>query len=246
MLLQCGRRAMHASANAFAGGGNALHLTSESSRQRILLVCGMAASLLYVTTDMMAAYMWADYSYAHQTVSETFAIGAPTRLMVVWRGLAYSVLVILFGWTVRRSARNRALRVAGGLLAALGIVDFAGPFTPMHLREVLAGGGGTISDIMHIGLAVVDVVLIVMIMVFGANGFGKRFRRYSIGTILVVLVFGAWAGLDGPRIQANLPTPWVGLRERISIFSFMLWQTVLASALLRTAGRGIALGATGG
>lgn len=233
---------MHASVSA-RGGGDAPFLAVSSSQPRMLLLSGIAASLLYVSTDMIAAYMWAEYSYAHQTVSETFAIDAPTRPMVVWRGLAYSVLVIVFGLTVRRLAWNRALRVAGGLLTALGVVDFVGPFTPMHLREALAAGGGNISDILHIVLASVDVILLVTIMAFGANAFGKRFRWYSIGTILVVLVFGGWAGLDGPRIQANLPTPWVGLRERISIFSFMLWQIVLAIGLLLTAGRGNAVGA---
>jgi hypothetical protein len=41
------------------------------------------------------------------------------------------------------------------------------------------------------------------------------------------------ARLDSPLIAANLPTQWVGVRERISIFSFMLGLVVLAIALLR-------------
>jgi hypothetical protein len=42
--------------------------------------------------------------------------------------------------------------------------------------------------------------------------------------------------LDGPRIAANLPTPWVGLWERINIGVFLLWVVVLAIALLRRRG----------
>jgi hypothetical protein len=39
--------------------------------------------------------------------------------------------------------------------------------------------------------------------------------------------------MDGPRIAANLPTPWVGLWERINIGAFLLWVIVLATMLLR-------------
>jgi hypothetical protein len=106
----------------------------------------------------------------------------------------------------------------------------------MHQRAVLATGGGTLTDTMHISLATVDVLFILLIIAFGATAFGKRFRLYSIGTILVVGLFGALAGMDGPRIAANLATPWVGVRERISIFGFMLWLVVLAIVLLRAQG----------
>jgi hypothetical protein len=34
-------------------------------------------------------------------------------------------------------------------------------------------------------------------------------------------------------VEANLPTPWAGLTERISIGGYLLWQVVLAIALLR-------------
>jgi hypothetical protein len=39
--------------------------------------------------------------------------------------------------------------------------------------------------------------------------------------------------LDQPRLEANLPTPWMGLLERIDIVTTMLWIAVLAIALLR-------------
>jgi len=200
-------------------------------RRKLFLVCGILASLLYVATDMLAAMRWEGYSYTAQTISETFAIGAPTRPLVLLRGVAYSVLVIAFGLGVWGSASGkRPLRVAGGLLIGVAIVDLVAPFlAPMHLR----GAERTLTDTMHIVLASVDVLFILLIIGFGAFAFGKAFRLYSIGTILVVVVFGTLAGLDGPRIAANLPTPWVGVTERISVFSYMLWLVVLASGLWR-------------
>ena len=50
---------------------------------------------------------------------------------------------------------------------------------------------------------------------------------------MVILVsFGALTGWDGPRVAANLPTPWIGVWERISIGAFLLWVVVLAVPLL--------------
>jgi hypothetical protein len=204
-------------------------------RRKLFLVCGILASLLYVAADMLAAIRWEGYSYTAQTISETFAIGAPTRPLVLLRGLGYSVLVIAFGLGVWGSASGkRRLRVGGVLLVGIAVVDLVAPFVaPMHLR----GAERTLTDTMHIVLASVDVLFILLIIGFGASAFGKRFRLYSIGTILVVVVFGTLAGLDGPRIAANLPTPWVGVTERISVFSYMLWLVVLAIGLLRVQGQ---------
>jgi hypothetical protein len=86
---------------------------------------------------------------------------------------------------------------------------------------------------MHKALAMVTVFFMLIAIGFGATAFGKRFRVYSIATLLILLVFGALAGLDAPRIEANLPTPWVGVTERVNIGVFLLWVGVLATALLR-------------
>lgn len=204
-------------------------------RRKPLLVSGILASLLYVATDILAAIRWGGYHYASQTISETFAIGAPTRPLILLRGIGYSVLVIAFGLGIWGSATGkRRLRVAGALLIGVALVDLVAPFVaPMHLRGVER----TLTDTLHIVLATVDVLFILLIIGFGASAFGKRFRLYSIATVLAVLVFGALAGLDGPRIAANLPTPWVGLTERISVFSYMLWLLVVAIGLLRVQGQ---------
>jgi hypothetical protein len=66
-----------------------------------------------------------------------------------------------------------------------------------------------------------------------ARAFGKRFRLYTIASIVVLLAFGALTFWDAPLVQANLPTPWIGLWERINISVFLLWVVVLATVLLR-------------
>jgi Protein of unknown function (DUF998) len=198
--------------------------------QKVLLICGILASLLYVGTDIFAAMRWEGYSYIDQSVSELRAIGAPTRPFLVPVLIIYALLEIAFGWAVRGTAgQKRSLRIAGFILIVLGVIDLVAPFSPMHLR----GTESTLTDTMHVILTVVTVLLILLIIGFGAAADGKRFRLYSIATIVILFLCGAWAFMDAPRIGANLPTPWVGVRERINIYGYMLWMLVLAIVLLR-------------
>lgn len=202
---------------------------------RALLTCGILSSLLYVGTDILAAIRYEGYSYAHQTISELSAIGAPTRSFLGPVYLAYEVLLIAFGSGVWRSARGkRLLRIAAGLMVVHGVVNLvAGPFSAMHTRETIAAGGATSSDTLHIVFTGVTVFLILLTIGFGASAFGKRFRVYSVATIAALIVFGGLAGMEGPGVAANLPTPWIGVTERINVYGYMLWLLVLAVGLLR-------------
>ena len=111
----------------------------------------------------------------------------------------------------------------------------------MHQRAVLAAGGATLTDTLHIVWSMAWVVFMLLAIAFGAAALGKRFRLYSIATLVILVGFGVLTGLDAPRLSANLPTPLIGVWERINIGVVMLWDVVLAVALLRrpaTAGQG--------
>ena len=47
------------------------------------------------------------------------------------------------------------------------------------------------------------------------------------------IVFGAMTGTYAASVQANLPTPWLGVWERVDAGLLMLWLIVLAVALPR-------------
>jgi hypothetical protein len=204
--------------------------------RKVLLALGVVGPLFYVATDIFAATRWEGYSYTDQTVSELFAIGAPTRLLVVPLMLTYGVLAIAFGLGVWGSAGEKlALRVvAVGLIGKEVLGSVATLFAPIHLREALAVGEGTATDAWHGILTFGGALCYLLAMGFGATVFGKWFRLYSIATMVVLVVFGVLTGLDQPQLEANQPTPWMGLWERIDIFATMLWIAVLAIALLRT------------
>lgn len=208
---------------------------SETVR-RALLLCGILSSVYYAAVTAFVATRWEGYSSTSQVISELSAIGAPTRRLWVVAAFPYTPLVLAFAWGVWKSAgRSRALRVAGASLLAYGALGIvAWPFAPMHLREVVAAGGATLSDTMHIALGAVSVALMLTAIAFGAAAFGRTFRVYSLASVAVLVAFGALTFLDSPALAANRPTPWIGLWERIDIGVFLLWTAVLATALLRT------------
>jgi hypothetical protein len=195
---------------------------------KILLMCGIMASLLYGA--MMIAIRYKGYDLASQTVSELVAIGAPTRPLWIPLSIAYDMLMVAFGMGLWISARrNRALRVVGiMLLFAYGAVGIAWPFAPMHMR----GEQTSVTDVVHLVLGLFTVLSNLLAIGFGASAFGKPFRIYSIATILVLLISGTLMGIESPRVGANLPTSLVGIWERISIAGFMIWVVILALVLL--------------
>jgi hypothetical protein len=102
-------------------------------------------------------------------------------------------------------------------------------FFPMHLR----GAIGSSTDTVHLILAGATVLLILLFIGFGSVAFGKWFRIYSIGTILMLIIFGALTGQQAPLVAAQQPTPWLGILERVSVYASMLWVLALAIILLR-------------
>jgi Protein of unknown function (DUF998) len=216
--------------------GSEIPATNSFVRARKpLLVCGIAASLLYGAVIWLVRYN--GYSPISQTVSELSAWGVSTRPLWMAIGTLYDALMIAFALGVWASAGGkRSLRIAGGLLIGYGLLGLAWPFASMHQREVLAAGDETLADTAHLVLAMVTVVLMFAAIAFGAAAFGLWFRLYSIVTMVILLAFGALTTSNAARVGANLPTPWVGLWERINICGFLLWVVVLTIVLLRNRG----------
>jgi hypothetical protein len=80
--------------------------------KRGLLACGALSSVLYVVAiDVIAALRYSDYhDYADQMVSELMAVGAPTRMLLVWLFVPYNLLVLAFAagvWAVDGSRTTR-------------------------------------------------------------------------------------------------------------------------------------------
>jgi len=199
--------------------------------RKFLLACGILSSLWYVGINIFVPTQYAGYSALTLTVSELSAIGAPTRIIWVLLAILYLLLLMAFGWGVlKSSAGDRQLRIAGSLIIAYCIMNFYWP--PMHQREVIAAGGGSLTDTLHIVWAMMTLLFNMLLMGFGAAALRKRFRLYTIATWVVFIVFGVLTFTESPGIEANQPTPHLGIWERINMGAFLLWIIVFAIALL--------------
>jgi len=200
--------------------------------RRALLGCGILSPLLYALADGLAGLTSAGYSFRDQTISELGAIGAPSRPLFSMLLIPTYLLLVAFGVGVRRSAGGRrGVRWASTLLIALGILALAvGQFVPMRPRGTAQGLSGTL----HLVEGGVAMLVLFTAMGFAATALGRWFRLYTLATIALVLVFGAWTGVAaGPRIAAGLPTPWLGVIERVWWYVYQAWFVTLAVTLLR-------------
>jgi Protein of unknown function (DUF998) len=201
--------------------------------RRILLLCGVLSPLLYAVADALAGLRLEGYSFRDQTISELGAIGASSRPLFSILLIPVYLLLAAFGVGVWRSAGgSRGLRVAGGLLVGLGVLALTvGQLVPMRPR----GTGQGLAGALHLAEGAVAMLVLVVAMGFATTAFGRRFRLYTLATMALMLAFAAWSALKAPRIVAGLPTPWVGVEERIFWYSYQLWFVVLALTLLRKA-----------
>lgn len=202
------------------------------SSTRILLACGIAASVLFIGMDLVAAaFLYPGYDYTAQQVSELSAIGAPSREFWMAMGYPYALLSLAFGLGVWRAAEGRrSLRICAVLIGLFTLNGFLwGLVAPMHMR----GTEFTGTDTMHIAFAGSAVLLMVAFMIAGAVAPGRGFRLYTGLTVLAMLSAGAVVSTAIPAIAAIQPTPWMGLVERISVYSPMVWLAVLALVLMR-------------
>ncbi len=199
--------------------------------RRALLTCGILSPILYAVADGLSGTRWEEYSFRDYTISELGAIGAPSRLLFTALLIPTYLLFLGFGLGVWRSAEGRrGVSVVGRLLLGLGVLALAvGLFVPMRPRGTDQG----VSGMLHIVEGSVWMLGLITAMGFAAASFGLRFRVYTVATIAVVLVFLAWTGVQGPRIEAGLPTPGLGMIERSWWYAYQLWFIVLAGRLLR-------------
>ncbi|WP_336518289.1 DUF998 domain-containing protein [Pollutibacter soli] len=202
-------------------------------RMYAMLSCGLLSSLLYFVINIIVPSQWEGYSLVSNVPSELSAIGAPTRTL--WNILVapYTLLIIGFAWGVLKVAgENGGLRITGKLFLIYGLLGILWPFAPMHMRETLVDGGGTISDTLHIALGAVTNIIYLLALAFAGNALGKKFKIFSVTVFFLVLIFGILTFRDSPGIGRNGPTPLIGIWERIDIGLFLIWISTLSAILL--------------
>ncbi len=201
-------------------------MAKTTRMKKLLLICGLLASLLAIGTDVLGGILWEGYSSASQSISELSAIGAPTRFIVLPLNILYNAFLIAFGLGIWGRSRNRTMHVIAGLLLGNAVISSTVViFFPMYLGEAVSA--------IHLVLMAVNVLFLQMLtIVLGAFAFRSWFRFYSIGTLLAFLVLTIFGLFVAPEI---FPGPaQSGLQERVMGYGYLLWQAMLSIILLYT------------
>jgi len=194
-----------------------------------LLLCGAAASLVYVSSDVIGALSYPGYDYSSQAISEMSAIGAPTAELLAPFYTGFSVLFAAFAAGIWLAADGRrSLRWSAGLLIAIAALGIAWAFFPMSMR----GAGRSTTDAMHLMLSGMTMLLLAGAVAAGAASFGRTFRIYSVATVLAMIAFFGLTMLDARHIDTRA-TPYMGINERVSMAAWLLWMAVFSLALYR-------------
>lgn len=204
--------------------------TNHGRFSRPLVLCGLLSSILYVVIDLVGATSYPDYDYSAQAISEMSALGAPTSEFLAPFYQAWSLLFIAFTAGVWLAGRTRhPLRWSAGFMLGVAILGSGFALFPMSERTAEPTG----SDAMHLVVAGAIMILLSAAILTGGRAFDRGFRLYSAITVAVMLLFFGLTMRDVPNIAADLPTPFMGLNERVSMAAWLLWTGVLSIKLLR-------------
>jgi hypothetical membrane protein len=187
---------------------------------------GIAGPLVYLATVLAGAAITPGYSHVVNAVSELTQRGAPHALLL-GAGFALSALFCA-GFGAALVAHDRRLRVAGGLIAGYGVIAFL--LATVFPQDPI-GADFTFAGIMHLVLVGVSGVMLVCAIV--AAGLAQRhdrggFLAFSLLAAALMLLGGAASGV---LIARGLPL--MGLAERVTLSSYLIWFAVLASAVMR-------------
>jgi hypothetical protein len=203
---------------------------------RTPLAAGIAALVVYTTAVIIGASLRPEYSHVAHAISELIIAGAPNKLLLDVLFGAYNILQLIFAMEILRFIRSagaggnhyRAGLCGAWSLIGVAVLGFATLFFPMDLREAATTPTGTI----HLVLAGLSSLFSIATIFLLARWFGDhaeigRLRTYSYAAGVIVLLTGAVAAAS-----AATQSPYMGLAERVTIGTYIVWVGVVASILI--------------
>jgi hypothetical membrane protein len=202
-------------------------------KNKILMLCGILAPILYVLTVVLGGVLRPDYSHLSQAVSDLIASEAPNKSLLDSLFALYNILAIAFAIGLLQHVRNdhQNRRILIGTIGALVLVA-QGIFglTTLFFPEPAGGMSVAITRVgaMHIvfaGLSSLSTMVAILLMGFWFRN-NKSLRRYALYSFLSVVAVFLTGGLAA--ISVANQSPFAGLIERITIGGFIQWLFVIA------------------
>ena len=116
------RPAMDGLASTDSCGDAISHWWRGPAANKVLLMAGVAAVVVYAVGDVLSGLLYDGYSHTDQAISELSAFGSPVRPLMVTAILTHGVLLLAFGLGVLRAACRKRVWWIGALLVAIGVL----------------------------------------------------------------------------------------------------------------------------
>jgi hypothetical membrane protein len=201
--------------------------------KRNLHLAGIVAAFLYLLADIIGHIIEPGYFFVSNAVSELSESGADHRLLFSIILVSSSMMGILFGLSILSNFRfkeNKLIFLGGTFLTVMSICTaLTATIFPMDP----VGSDATFPGTMHlvlVGLSVLMIFPAVIVLGIGIKRkFGSiRFRNFSFITLGILVISGGMS----PIVIANWEG-YMGLIERINVYTYFIWIIVLSIFLLR-------------
>lgn len=203
-----------------------------------LLVCGVLAPIVYVSTVIVGGLIRPGYSHLSEPISELTATGAPNKGLLDLLFLAYNLLVMAFGVGLAVKANGSRQGRLSGLIAGVALVATGACGALLQLFFPQDPGGAqaavTTTGTMHIVFAGLAALTTMVAVLFSALWFRlqrtlKGYVVYSLVTLVVIAVSGGYGAASASASGNAL----FGLVERVTIGAMELWLLVVSLKLYR-------------
>jgi hypothetical membrane protein len=202
------------------------------------MLCGIAASFIYVGTVILGGLLRPSYSHVSMAISELVADGAPNRSLLSSAFLVYNILVSLFGIGLFLKANQQPPGRQSGIIgsAALVAVGVSGILMELAFPQEPGGTATTFAGMMHFvmaGIASLGTMVAILMLAFWFRNISalKGYVAYSAISVAIIFVSG---GMTAAALANQHPL--FGLIERITILTFILWMFVIGRKMAQLEG----------
>jgi len=201
--------------------------------KKFLYYVGMVSVISYLLGDIIGGIITPSYSYVANAISELSQAGAENRILISSFFFFSAIMGILFaiGIISHHPYKQMKLIYIGGIfLIIMGISSaLTGTIFPMDP----IGGVITFAGTMHLVLVAIGAVLLFPALLMSGIGFYRKknwklFRLYTFISVLMTFISGILSAI----VIAN-GIELMGLFERVTVYTYLLWIFVLALKFIR-------------
>ncbi len=200
--------------------------------QRLALMQGIVAPVLFAAIAIVGGLYHPGYSHLAQAISELTAAGAVNKPTLDIALLLMEGLTLVFGLAYAQAVRQGGwqLRASAWLIVLIAVIGFGFARYPMDQ----IGTPMTPDGWMHLVIVSASAISAIASVVLAALGWGRlgwrgdMLRRLCWTVVLIMLASGGISALVGVN-----GWPGIGIWQRVNTGAFSLFQIATVLVLLR-------------